>query len=72
MTDTPMDVMETENNSCGFEEPCCCDCGNWFDLQNGYGCENCNKVVCSEKCLIKANKLDRPILICDDCMCDYL
>jgi len=61
--------MSEENTV--YEEPCCCDCGQWFDLQKGLGCEKCNKVMCSDKCLIKAETLERVFKVCDDCMCDY-
>ena len=31
-----------------MDMPCMCDCGNWFDLNDGYSSQNSNKVVCKE------------------------
>ena len=31
-----------------MEAPCMCDCGNWFDLEDGYGSKNSSKVICRE------------------------
>jgi hypothetical protein len=30
--------------------PCLCDCGEWFDLNDGNPCSDCNKVLC-KKCI---------------------
>ena len=32
-----------------MEMPCQCDCGEWFDLQNGFPKRNSNVVIC-KKC----------------------
>jgi hypothetical protein len=29
-----------------MECPCMCDCGQWFDLEDGYSDDQINKVVC--------------------------
>jgi hypothetical protein len=29
-----------------FEMPCMCDCGEWFDLNDGYRSNKSNKVIC--------------------------
>jgi hypothetical protein len=31
-----------------MEMPCLCDCGNWFDLNDGYASLKSDKVVCRE------------------------
>lgn len=31
-----------------FEEPCLCDCGEWFNLQDGIPCGSCENVYCPE------------------------
>jgi hypothetical protein len=31
-----------------MEMPCLCDCGEWFDLNDGYSIRGSNKVVCYE------------------------
>ena len=31
-----------------MDMPCRCDCGNWFDLHDGYPERKSNKVVCKE------------------------
>lgn len=31
-----------------MEAPCRCDCGNWFDLTDGYSNKKNNKIVCRE------------------------
>ena len=31
-----------------MEMPCQCDCGQWFDLNDGYSCDNCHKVFCGD------------------------
>ena len=31
-----------------MDMPCRCDCGNWFDLNDGYSSLNSNKVICKE------------------------
>ena len=31
-----------------MEAPCRCDCGNWFDLEDGHRSSNSNKIVCRE------------------------
>lgn len=31
-----------------MEAPCRCDCGMWFDLDDGYRSSNGNKVICPE------------------------
>lgn len=36
--------------------PCTCDCGNIFDLDEGYSLPNSNKVVC-EECYEKAERI---------------
>ena len=28
--------------------PCPCECGEWFDLNNGNPCHQCNKVFCTD------------------------
>lgn len=30
-----------------MEAPCLCDCGQWFDLTDGYGKRNSNTVICA-------------------------
>ena len=42
-----------------WEEPCVCDCGEVFELQDGVGCDKCNKVYC-ENCVNSRN-------ICEYC-----
>ena len=43
--------------------PCLCDqCGNWFDLSDGYGCDNCNIIFCP-KCIGPYNEPK----ICETC-----
>jgi hypothetical protein len=31
-----------------MEMPCSCDCGKWFDLDDGYSSEHSNKLMCRE------------------------
>lgn len=31
-----------------MEAPCRCDCGNWFDLDDGYRSKAKGKIVCRE------------------------
>lgn len=31
-----------------MDMPCECDCGNWFDLQEGNPCDSCDTVSCTE------------------------
>ncbi|HEX6428766.1 MAG TPA: hypothetical protein VF008_13820 [Niastella sp.] len=31
-----------------MEVPCRCDCGNWFDLEDGHKSKRGNKVICLE------------------------
>jgi hypothetical protein len=30
----------------GMEAPCMCDCGRWFDLDDGWSSRNSNHLVC--------------------------
>lgn len=34
------------NNTDNMEMPCFCDCGEWFDLHDGYASKSSNKVIC--------------------------
>lgn len=43
---TKFDREEEPNDH--MEMPCRCDCGNWFDLNDGYPDRNSNKVVCGD------------------------
>lgn len=42
----------TKNFDDGFFDedsmPTPCDCGNWFDLHDGYGSKHSNRVICEE------------------------
>jgi len=39
--------MEDEFENYGMEMPCLCDCGKWFDLNDGVGSyKNTNSIVC--------------------------
>lgn len=43
--------MENEDNfdfTQDMEEPCQCDCGKWFDLQDGDSSMYSNKIICEE------------------------
>lgn len=40
-----------------MEAPCKCDCGKWFDLEDGYRSQYSNKVICAE-CHIKEEEDD--------------
>lgn len=31
-----------------MEAPCRCDCGNWFDLEDGHRSNKGNKIICRE------------------------
>lgn len=31
-----------------MECPCRCDCGKWFDLNDGYSSKHSNEVICKE------------------------
>lgn len=31
-----------------MEMPCMCDCGKWFDLNDGYSSKHSNEVICKE------------------------
>lgn len=46
----------------GMEMPCKCECGKWFDLNDGNGCGGlgCNVVMCCE-CI------PRPWELCPRC-----
>lgn len=44
-----------------MEMPCRCDCGNWFDLNDGFGKKNSNIVIC-EECHVKEE-----LLLCSRC-----
>ena len=44
-----------------MEAPCLCDCGTWFDLEDGWGCRECNKVHCPD-CMDNGEKD-----VCDSC-----
>lgn len=44
----------------GMEMPCECDCGEWFDLNDGNTCGECHKVFCTE-CV------DEPFGLCPQC-----
>ena len=46
----------------GMDMPCECDCGNWFDLNEGHSCgeRSCHKVLCIE-CL------PEPFDFCPNC-----
>jgi hypothetical protein len=43
-----------------MDMPCMCDCGEWFDLNEGNTCDGCNKVFCTE-CV------DEPFGLCPQC-----
>lgn len=40
---------QLEKDTDGMDMPCMCECGNWFDLNDGYRKRNSNIVVC-ERC----------------------
>lgn len=48
-----------------MEMPCLCDCGNWFDLNDGYGAENENKIIC-EECHRKEEQAEEFWYECED------
>jgi hypothetical protein len=41
-----------------FEMPCLCDCGEWFDLNDGFADRNSNIIVCA-KCHENNQKIER-------------
>lgn len=42
-------VFDCEDEPNEFMEmPCRCDCGKWFDLDDGYPSKNSNKIICKE------------------------
>jgi hypothetical protein len=44
-------MSEPQEEPCAcMEMPVQCDCGLWFDLHDGYPCEECSNVQCT-KCL---------------------
>lgn len=42
-----------------MEMPCLCDCGCWFDLNDGYAESGSNKIVCKDCHLIDKNHEER-------------
>ena len=44
------------NNTDNMEMPCLCNCGNWFDLHNGYGSIERPSIVICETCYNKENR----------------
>ena len=43
-----------------MEEPCQCECGELFDLKDGYDCDICHEIICPE-CYVKHNG------VCETC-----
>jgi hypothetical protein len=42
-------TFDCENEPNKFMDmPCMCDCGNWFDLNDGYNSRHSNKIICRE------------------------
>lgn len=41
-------MFNQRSNFDSDDMPCLCDCGNWFDLHDGYGSKYSNKVICEE------------------------
>ena len=41
-------LAEYDLSGLRMEMPCQCDCGNWFDLNDGYPSKKNNKVICKE------------------------
>lgn len=54
MTTDPEDIAR-------MDMPCQCDCGEWFDLNKGNACVECNKVFCTE-CV------EEPFGFCPQCL----
>lgn len=52
-----------------MEMPTKCECGIWFDLDNGYGKENENKIIC-EDCHFKEQKAMKFWYECEDAFLD--
>lgn len=50
---TGRDLLCDDCRNENFEEvmkmdmPCQCDCGKWFDLNDGNPCDLCNKIYCN-------------------------
>ena len=40
--------MNNEEDTIHMEMPCQCDCGNWFDLNDGNPCNKCDIISCEE------------------------
>jgi len=49
-----------EENVAFMDMPCLCDCGTWFDLNDGNPCDSCDVIQC-EKCI------EQPWDICPLC-----
>jgi len=47
--------MKTQEEIDQMEMPCKCDCGNWFDLDEGNTSHNSNKIICDD-CFEKEEK----------------
>jgi hypothetical protein len=48
-----------------MDMPCMCDCGEFFDLNDGNPCAGCNKIFC-EECV------EKPFGYCPSCSTDYI
>lgn len=53
MTTDPEDIA-------GMDMPCECNCGEWFDLNDGNTCDECHKIFCTE-CV------EEPFGLCPQC-----